>query len=99
MDIFKRRKSELPPLISDEELVDYNAVLNYLVGLSDADYKKVLQVADIYRKADQDASTALGVDREITTFIHPPEEPETDEIPFIIDHPKPKSKKAKNGKA
>lgn len=79
MGIFgnKDKSEKLGSLFDDEELVaeaavDYNSALDWLTGLSDEDYKKVCTVAEIYRKAQQDAAEALGVVNEPTTFIKPP---------------------------
>lgn len=93
MEIFKRKKRELPPLLGDKDLIDYHSVLEWLVGLSDEDYVKVMEVAGIHRKAYKDAAAVLGSPNEPSTFIEPPAEPETDE-PAFLDH-EPKSKKAK----
>lgn len=106
VDIFKRNKKQLPDLITDEELmgspVDYNTVVDYLIGLSDGDYDKVCKVANVYRNAHKDACAVLGVENEPTSFINPPEPPEEPEQPgsfldepdFLEDDlPAPKSKK------
>lgn len=101
--LFSKRKKELPQLISDEELdaVDYNQVLEWLVGLSKDDYKKVCNVANIYREADQAAAAELGIANEPTSSINPPmsEVPELtgsflddDEPAFLNDIKQPKGK-------
>lgn len=104
MDLFKRmRRQQLPPLFTTGELefsqaINFDQVLEYLVGLSDQEYAQVCDVAQIYRRADQEASTALGNKSEPTTFINPPVAPETrdetlDFMDFLTDDPKPKVQK------
>lgn len=97
MDLFKRKpKKELPPLLTDADLIDYHSVMDWLVGLGDKDYAKVWKVADIHRKSYQDAAGVLGVPNEPTTFITPPI-PEDEQIAFLEDQPKAKGK-GKNAK-
>lgn len=79
MGIFNNKdKKPVPSLFLDDELepeqvaVDYNGAMDYLIGLSDEDYKKVCTVAEIYRKSQQDAAEALGIENTPTTFINAP---------------------------
>lgn len=77
MGLFDKKRNELPQLFAEEELADeagvnYNSVLDWLTGLSDDDYKKVCEVAAIYRNANQEAAAALGIDNEPTSFITVP---------------------------
>lgn len=105
MSLFSKRKKVMPALISDEELdatcLNYNTVLEYLVGLSGDDYTKICQVAAVYRQADFEACKVLGVENEPTTFITPPEqetEPSSvgdDFIDMLEETPKAKSKSKK----
>lgn len=106
MDLFKRKnKQVLPPLMSDDEIIslttNYNGVIDYLTGLSAEDYQKTIKVAEIYRKAEDEAAAALGVERKPTTFINPPEVPTLDkgswldEPDFLEDEPKTKKVKVK----
>lgn len=60
------------PLFEDDP-VNYEQALAYLVGLSDEDYVKVMDVAGIHRKAYKDSQAVLGEPVEPTTFINPPE--------------------------
>lgn len=93
--LFRKPKKDLAPLISDEELINYNSVLDWLVGLSADDYKKVCAVAQVYREADQKAAAELGIANEPSTFIHPPEPEEMPEPNFLdelTETPKPKKK-------
>lgn len=81
-----------------ETVVDYNSVLEYLVGLSGDDYTKICQVAAVYREADYQANKVLGLEVQPTTFISLPAEPEnipSDEPDFLEmpEKPKPKSRK------
>lgn len=105
MSLFRKPKKVLPPLISDEEMdaytgINYSNVLEWLVGLSAQDYAKVLQVANIYREADQKAAGALGVANEPTTFIDPPEAaPADDFLDMLEDKPKSKTTKIKVNKS
>lgn len=55
------------------EPTGYNQVIDYLVGLSDEDFQKVLKVAEIYRKANADALEALEIENKPTTFIIDPD--------------------------
>lgn len=87
--------------IDPEPVVDYNSVMEWLVGLSGADYTKVCQVAAINRQADFESCKVLGVECEPTTFIKPPE-PVTQRMsitnadPVFLEHElKPKKKAPK----
>lgn len=96
MGLFDKKKSDLPPLISDAELIDYNSVIDWLVGLSDADYEKVCKVADNYRASEHRACEILEVENKPTTFISPPEpEIPEDDIPFLLDDELAKETKQK----
>ena len=88
-----------PPVI--QNVVDYDSVLNYLVGLGRRDYNKIFKVADIYRKANDEAAKVLSVKNEPVTAIkeNEPEQTATDDdldllmddvLPaeFIEDEPK-----------
>lgn len=81
-----------------QPVANYESTLDYLVGLSKDEYAQIVKVADIYRKANQDAAAALGTPNTPTTFIKAPEkqilddiekyidrENEDDDIPFIQD--------------
>lgn len=112
LDRFKSNKparvpAELPPAMQPEDPVNYNSVLDYLVGLSDKDYKKMTGSAEIYRKANKDVAKLIGIKDEPTTAITT-ERPEItddqlDDMPntppdelaaaFIDDEPAPKAKK------
>lgn len=104
MSLFSNNKKELPALFSEAELsapevANYESSLNYLIGLSDEEFDKVIKVADIHRKAYQDSAGVLGTPNEPTTFITPPAEPEPqgsfldDDEPAFIDDAELKPKK------
>lgn len=105
MSLWSKKKEPLPPLFSDAELSEphignYESSLNYLIGLSDAEFDKVIKVAGFHRKAYQESAGVLGTPNEPTTFITPPAEPEApaDELNFLTEEDdKPKSK-ARNRK-
>lgn len=76
MGLFGKKKRELAPLISDEELdamgdpaVNFNSVVEYLEGLSRYEFDKLLKVVNIYRNANKDVHKVLGIKDEPTTTI------------------------------
>lgn len=80
MGIFGNKKDDTALLMTDDEIfgddpVTYNQVLEYLAGLGDSDYKKVIKCADITRKSYADQCRVLGIENEPTAFINPPEPP------------------------
>lgn len=88
MGLFGKRKSELPPLISDEELfprVNYESVLDWLLGLSAEEYTQVLQVANVQRQANYEAAKILGKPFTPKTQIDDPRDSLQTLEPFIID--------------
>lgn len=100
MGLFANKKAELPPLISDEELfpsVNFESVMDWLVGLSATEYSQVLQVGGIQRKAKDECAKALGREFEVTTQINDPKDSlQTLEPVFLDDMElKPTKKKAK----
>jgi len=75
MGIFNNNKKPAGMLDVDEldyNPVDYDSVLEWLCGLSTTDYSKVLEVAAIYRKAQQDSADALELINEVRTYIIKP---------------------------
>lgn len=95
MSLFRNKKPALPDLITQadfDDVASYGSALTFLIGLSDDDYTKATKVAEIHRKAYQDAAAVLGDANEPTTFINPPElELPPDEPDFLSDD-KPKKK-------
>lgn len=59
----------IPESMKAEDPVNYNSVLDYLVGLSDKDYKKMTGSVDIYREANKKVAKLIGVKDEPTTSI------------------------------
>lgn len=94
MSLFGKKKSVLPPLMTEadfDDVANYESALSYLIGLSDDEYKKVTEVASIHRKAYQEAAAVLGTANEPTTFINQPEpETEPDNDPDFLEDLKPK---------
>lgn len=109
----KEARSEpvsIPAAMQPEDPVNYNSVLDYVVGLSDRDYKKLTASAEIYRDANKKVAKLLGIKDEPTTAIST-EKPELgeDELDamlnanpedlkqaFIDDQPPAKAKKAQS---
>jgi len=78
--LFGKRKAEpveLPTILQPENPVNYDSVLDYLVGLGQKDFDKLIKVTGIYREANKSAAKVLGVkDQPTATLI---EEKQTDE--------------------
>lgn len=90
-------KVELPDILDQENPVNYDSVLDWLLGLSEKDYKKMLEVVAIYRTANKDATKVLKLKPEATTQLIPTKmtEEETenalDELLIATDPDKTKS--------
>lgn len=72
MGLFSNKKSELklPAVFTQvDDPINYNSVLDYLVGLSDVEYKKMTQSAVVYRKANKEVAEIVGVENTPTTTI------------------------------
>lgn len=81
----KKKPVELPQVLTEQENpVNYNTVLDYLVGLSQREYEKILKVSSIYRKANKDAAKILGVKDEPTVTLKE-EKPTDDQIDDALD--------------
>ncbi len=64
MGLFGRKDRDLPELLTEEEIasvVTYDTALEYLVGLSDKDYAKMLRIAAVHRSANKTESKILGI--------------------------------------
>lgn len=89
MGLFGKKKQEFPPLNSALEtpVVNFNSVIEYLEGLSKADYEKLLKVVNIYRNANKDVHSVLGLKLEPSTTIakESRDEAELDEDSDIAD--------------
>lgn len=86
LDNFKRKSADRSPVVVPEAMkvqdpVNYNSVLDYLVGLSPEDFKKMTKSAEIYRKANKDVASLIGVEDEPTTSIST-EKPEISDDDF-----------------
>lgn len=77
----------MPESMMPEDPVNYNSVLDYLVGLSADDFKKMTKSAEIYRKANREVAGLLEIEDEPTTSIKN-EKPEIsdDDLDAILDH-------------
>lgn len=90
MDLFKRKNKpgleSIPSVLTQQEdPVNYNTVLDYLVGLSKPEYDKIFKVSGIYRAADKEAAKVLGVKDEPTRTLATPK-PTDEEIDDALDH-------------
>lgn len=66
----EKKQVELPAAImADDNPVNYDSVLDYLVGLDAREYDKLLKVAVIYRDANKSAAKVLGVKDQPTTKL------------------------------
>lgn len=93
-DFLKRREPkapmELPGILQPENPVNYNSVLDYLVGLSDKDYKKMTGSAEVYRKANKDVAKIVGIKDEPTHTLmaeKPTEEQVDKDLDNMLDEP------------
>lgn len=88
MSIFSKRNKkgiELPKVLTEpENPVNYNTVLDYMVGLSNAEYNKIIKVSEIYRKANKEAAKVLGVKDEPTTQLKE-DKPTDEEVDEALD--------------
>ena len=82
----KREKQavELPAILQPENPVNYDSVLDYLVGLDAKEYDKLLKVAVIYRDANKSAAKVLGVKDQPTTKLKD-DTPSDDELDEALD--------------
>lgn len=72
LEFLKRREPKqvkLPELLNPENPVNYNSVLEYLIGLSPKEYEKINKISVIYRDANKQAAKLLGVKDEPTTAL------------------------------
>ncbi len=61
-------------------IADYQESLDYIVGLSDKEFDRLIKVANIYRQANKDANKALGIKREPLTTLGLEEQDQSDEV-------------------
>lgn len=81
-DLFKgkrieREPMELPGILKPENPVNYDSVLDWLLGLSDKDYKVMLEVVEVYRGANKTSAKLLKIKDQPTTQLIEPKQ--TDE--------------------
>lgn len=73
LEFLKKRREpkvmELPPLFQDESPVNYDSVLDWLLGLSKPDYDKMIKVVENYREAKKTEAKILKVKDEATTQL------------------------------
>lgn len=86
----KRNKETVvwPDALQAESPVNYDSVLDYLVGLSQKDYDKLLKVSNIYREANKNAAKVLGVRDQPTTQLKdekPSDEDVDDALDIVLD--------------
>lgn len=94
-EIFKGRREpqpvELPAILQPEDPVNYNSVLDWLLGLSDKDYKTMLEVVQVYRDAGKTTAKLLKIKDMPTTELLPakPSEEQVDqELDMLLEtHP------------
>lgn len=91
------KKRELSPLLPGVNIeagldnpVNFDTVLDYLVGLNRYDFDRIIKVAGIYRAANKDAFKVLGVKDEPTAVITKETREklvltDSDEISFMLD--------------
>lgn len=63
------QKVELPALLQPEPPVNYNTVLEWMLGLSDKDYATMLDCINIYREAQKNEAKALKIKSAPTTQL------------------------------
>lgn len=104
MGIFRKKREEVPAeirraaeaLMTAQEIFEqqqppasYSSALDWLLGLGDKEYKKMMNVVEIYRKANADTAKALGIKTEPTSFLPQPDNTET--VPQDVNHLAPAS--------
>lgn len=75
---------EIPAILQPEEPVNYNSVLDWLLGLSDKDYKTMLDVVQVYREAGKTTAKLLKIKDQPTTELLPAK-PTDDEVDAQLD--------------
>ena len=83
----KRREPqpvEIPAILQPEDPVNYNSVLDWLLGLSDKDYKTMLEVVNVYRDAGKTTAKLLKIKDQPTTELLP-SKPTEEEVDSQLD--------------
>jgi len=71
-----REPMELPGILKPENPVNYDSVLDWLLGLSDKDYKVMLEVVEVYRGANKTSAKLLKIKDQPTTQLIEPKQTE-----------------------
>jgi hypothetical protein len=61
----------IPAIMQPEDPVNYNSVLDWLLGLSDKDYKTMQEVVNVYRDAGKTTAKLLKIKDQPTTALLP----------------------------
>lgn len=80
----KKQLKEIPEILKPENPVNYNSVLDYLTGLSKADFGKIIKSAEIYREANAKVAKVVGVKDEPTHQLLPAK-PDDEQIDKDLD--------------
>lgn len=75
---------ELPAILTPEDPVNFDSVLDWLVGLSDKEYATMLEVVATWRKAYDDTAKTLKTKNVPTTQLKPVQ-PTDEEIDTSLD--------------
>lgn len=75
---------EIPAILQPDDPVNYNSVLDWLLGLSDKDYKTMLDVVQVYREAGKTTAKLLKIKDQPTTELLPAK-PTEDEVDTQLD--------------
>lgn len=75
---------EIPAILQPDDPVNYNSVLDWLLGLSDKDYKTMLDVVQVYREAGKTTAKLLKIKDQPTTELLPAK-PTDDEVDAQLD--------------
>lgn len=62
---------EIPAILQPDDPVNYNSVLDWLLGLSDKDYKTMLDVVQVYREAGKTTAKLLKIKDQPSTVLLP----------------------------
>ena len=85
--LFGKRKPqpvEIPAILEPKNPVNYDTVLDWLLGLNDKDYKTMLEIANVYREAAKTTSKLLKV-KDVPTTELLPARPTEDEVDAQLD--------------
>lgn len=83
----KRREPKqvtIPAIMQPENPVNYDTVLDWLLGLSDKDYKTMQEVVNVYREAGKTTAKLLKIKDTPSTELLP-SKPTDDEVEAQLD--------------